>query len=913
MTATPSFTRTITPSRTPKGICNDVKNYLFGRISHQVGTLYKVHHGMNMTQWYYPGYDMIIGRTPSCIESETNCTCTYDNGDATFCAAERKGIVVYKYSLSSEAQTTLVSDEDPVCFYRFQTTFHPPYFSHTPSVTGTASSTPSVTASAMRSPPPPFIAGAVRRLEKPPGFPHLPPNASMAALKNIATSYINTLSINTNSTTTEAVETLLDTLNVLASSLIAAGIQTPIRVNNNLFSWVALPAPVNGNNASVEHDNFKSVLPPLAPGMVYSMMTKNDPSLRRNGTDSSMPQFSINALSTSNSEVGVTGLATPLSFSLNNVVLNSTMTIECVYWNGTDWDGAGCVFANGTCFCTHFTEFSARVVSIIETNQLIFENAGAVYSAEGFAKYVVIYGVLLGITGGLIVMFCAFVQLDMKAEQKYRTIVEDIDEVCAVLGYPKPLRNVVQPQPALPRAIRAPFYHRLCVAWFVRLVYQHSYISLFFKYDPRLPRTFRLLLVVIMVFHTLFITTFFYGHTKVSADMSISESMILSVITALLNVPFIKLIFLLIRKAGKAEYVSRFPSYAHEYLRRRRFEDALASVHTDEIEWVARRVALGIKASVAIRASPRRGLKHTSQEQSGLNLLETQQIADDSADNLAVLLCMRCLPCFKKHRNKVGGLELALDITQGGDQHWTQPMCNCLPTKSWIGFFVSCVCFGWIGWCINYLLLFTASNSTRTMNTIAESFGASQAMSIFMTQPLTLFLTLAGTWVIDLWKRRRIAAAAAKSKDKANAPGISEQHSIGYFADPMYVKHSTLLSGTWAYWIFMYAGSKVSIGSNVEQTMLGASNQRVALAWLEYENTSTNNNVSSRDAAITTLYLYLRGLRKPVRNTRIRENALELTQRVLEDLSGAKIGIVVCEKEEEVEEASQIVGKILTQ
>jgi hypothetical protein len=141
--------------------------------------------------------------------------------------------------------------------------------------------------------------------------------------------------------------------------------------------------------------------------------------------------------------------------------------------------------------------------------------------------------------------------------------------------------------------------------------------------------------------------------------------------------------------------------------------------------------------------------------------------------------------------------------------------------------------------------------STQTMTDVATSFGISQATSIFVTQPLTLGITLCLLWLIEKYKRSRVPVNASSS------------HHIGYFADPRYKSTSTTLSGAWAYWIFLYAASTVSIHVFRADVSIGYSSTRVATAWM-LGDSALQTVVSPHDAAITALYVYLRGIEKPL-------------------------------------------------
>jgi hypothetical protein len=849
------MTQTATATVTATGVCNDVKNYVFGQ-QEQVTSTYAIRHGANVTHLYYPYNFVLAGGAPRCRDLGSVCECVYDNGGTEFCPDGRRAIVMYVPRWTPGFQTVLISDSDPVCVYRFNTTFRIPYLS--PSRTATASFTASVTTTPSATPSvSPFVLAARRILRPPRGFPAIPTNASTAQLSLIAGSYVGGLNASAMDT-----DTLTDTLGLLASELTAAGGAnfSGVAISGTGFAWAAVPSGPNPVPQTV--GNVSAVLPPLGAGVVLSFLALSEGG--RNNTDG-FAQFSISALGSGGSELGVSGLATPLRFVLPLPSGNTNATLECVYWNGTEWDTEGCRFVAGACECTHFTEFSARFAAVAKTNADIFGNAADVYSVAGFIKHKVIYSTLIGLAVGIILIFGCLLRMDAHAGKAYQICVENIEEVCKVLGYDRPPQDAVQPSLAL--SVSAPaggLIKRMCAAWISRLLYQHSYISIFFKYDPRLPRGFRFLFVAVVVFHTLFLSTVFYGYTAAEATMTISETIVLSLITAALNIPFIKGVLWAIDRAGKAEYMARFPSYAHEYIRREQFEKALASVRTADIERAMNKVKYGARPSAAIQPSP---VRRTSLEPGGGNIVSdlssvgSAANAEDATEMAAVNILMRCAHrnCSKKPDQK-NGLERAVDIAAYEVDHWEASSCSLLPTKSWIGMFIAAGMFGWIGWCLNYFLLFASHMSTQTMTDVATSFGISQATSIFITQPLTLGITLCLLWLIEKYKRSRVPANASSS------------HHIGYFADPRYKSTSTTLSGAWAYWIFLYAASTVSIHVFRADVSIGYSSTRVATAWM-LGDSALQTVVSSRDAAITALYVYLRGIEKPVKERNAHQTA----------------------------------------
>lgn len=867
---TQTTSQTASPTRTATGICNDVRNYVFSRRRDSPTDEYTIYHGINLTHFYYPAHLVLIGSNPVCVDRADECVCTYSGGDTEFCPDERTGIV--RYSYDDNYRTYLVSDTDPPCVYRFNTTFFLPYMSPSPTRTVTATATPTYTSSATATPTytststPRFVPGRVRTLRIPPNFPAIPANASTEVLAGLASGFISTL--NTSS------DDFTSALSVLASSLAANSNNLTLSVSTPEFTWHMTPVPTEGI-APLTVGNVSAALPPLGPGMVYSFIART--------SNDSLPAFSINALGTSNNEFSISGLTTPLTFAIS-AEPPANQTVECVYWNGTEWDTAGCAFLNGTCACTHFTEFSARFAAIKDANTALFSGAKDVYSLAGFKKYAALYGLLIAIFLAISVAFCGLIALDRRGEDRYRVAVEDIEEVCKVLGYEKPISGTPQPSLTLPVPRRRGCSWRFAAACLSRVMYQHSYIGILFRYDPRSPRGFRLLLVLTVAFHTLFLTTLLYGYTTVGGAMTISESIVLSLITSALNIPFIRGLVAAMGVVGNAEYDARFPAFSHEYKRRQAFEAALRSTRTAEIEGVITRLKAGKTATCAIQTTPLSQKRRNSAKDGG-DEFEAHAELGDSEDTAVTYVIFRIFRCLKR-RAVSGGLPTALEIASTPDPYWVSPACDSLPVKTLGATGVVLACFGWIGWCMNYVLLFTAAQSTSTINGIAQSFGISQATSIALTQPLTILLTLLGTWAI----------ARCRSRAK---PGASTRH-IGYFADPSFKNYSTTLSGAWAYWIFLYAGSASSLGLSDKRRSLGYSSSRVALAWLNNESLD-EVPVERRDVVITTLYAYLRGLETPpTRRLEAQHAARQHITDALEEYKQMKFAIELGEVNDDV-------------
>jgi hypothetical protein len=867
-TQTRTGTSTVTPTSTATGICNDVRNYVFGRRDTPTD-VYTIFHGDRMTHFYYPGNNVLIGKLPMCNDYGDACVCIYGDGDPAFCPEKRIGIVSYSYD--NDYRTFLVNDSDPVCVYKFNTTFFLPYLSPTP--TRSRSPTPSPTFI------PNFVSSGVTTLHLPPNFPSIPNNASNAILANIAERFVGSLGNISSVGRGPGNNDLIDALSVLASKLSAVSANITLSIAGEGFSWIMAPASAT---APIKAGNISAVLPPLGPGLTYSFLAKTPDS------NDSLPVFSIDALGSANDRYTITNLKTPLAFSLNITPQEGTI-LECVYWNGSSWATDGCAFINGTCICTHFTEFSARFKAIADVNADIFRGAKDVYSLEGFKKYGAIYGILIGLFLGISGIFCFLLHLDRRGERSYRFAIEDIEEVCKVLGYNKPL--VPQPSITLPSPENNSCFSRFFSACISRLLYQHNYFGIFFKYDPRLPRGFRLLLVTTLAFHTLFLSVLFYGYTKVGPEMTLIESVVLSLITSALNIPFLRIVVGIVNKIGIYEYVVRFPDFAHEYNRRREFETALKNIHTHEISRIVRRLAEGKSALRAVQLSP---VGPNKNRRGSIEYTDVSAYGGETTDAILGVLIERCFHCSRRNKNSKNGVLQAIEIARRSDPHFDIPACNNCPTKTAYGFIFSCAAFGYIGWIMNYLLLFTASQSSSSMNSIAASFGISQATSILFTQPLTLFLTLFGSWALDKIKSRR----------------RTTKNQIGYFVDPLFMKNSSSLSGNWAYWLFLYGGSQSSLGFNSKEKSLGYSTLKVALEWV---NGNNSVNISARDAAITTLYVYLRGIEKPLHGrAAAAAAAADQLKALLMEAPHSSIITVEKPNNEEVGEVNIILNEIVT-
>lgn len=331
--------------------------------------------------------------------------------------------------------------------------------------------------------------------------------------------------------------------------------------------------------------------------------------------------------------------------------------------------------------------------------------------------------------------------------------------------------------------------------------------------------------------------------------MTIAESVVLSLITAALNIPFVKFLVIVMNFVGRTEFAARFPAYAAEYKRRRAFENALADVATADIQTALEKIRGGESPALAIQRTPRNRrisvtVDDSSSHDDGAHNLATQQSLGGDDTQIALMYICRCRRRRPRRNTRTDGFERAVAIaTQPQTPVESVAVCRAsLPTATITGACVAAAQFAYVGWCLNYLLLFTASQSSEAASAVATSFGISQATSILFSQPLSIALTLCALIVGRYWARRRSAAVAA--------------HHIGYFTDPQYARQTTSLSGIWAYYIFFYAAATSSVQAGSPSVGIAAA--RTAVAGLESASAVA---ATDRDNAVRDFYYLSRGIR----------------------------------------------------
>ncbi len=568
----------------------------------------------------------------------------------------------------------------------------------------------------------------------------------------------------------------------------------------------------------------------------------------------------------------------------------------CLYYNEatSNWTSDGCkaVYVDADiliCECTHLTDFGARISSVLDTNANVFKSFSSIYTLETFLRLwslYVFFGAwfLTAITSLIILHY-----MDKKAARNYLKHLascSEIREMQRFLPEDALLDRCQAPYKANPdegwqaqtvHVLPKPpqgFWNRLRFTlriWMERLVYQHSYLSVFFRFDPRLPRVFRATFIFVTIFHTLFITTLLYGFSHGAAsgaealpEMSTAESVVLSIISSALNVIFIKFFFILMNSAGSAEFKWRYPYLYEELLRRHKIEEALCTIPTEQLVGEIQRLRKKTRrASTDIYADFSEQLSADTTQ----NISDDEDIAaaNDSAIAMEsndvieyLLIIVRCRKKPRVIRNYTlrtakGLLKLKIPGARTQVAKWVA----AAPVHTVRGWIALGIPIAWLIWCMQYLLAFAASQTQDTANKLFESYGISQLTTIFVMQPLTLFATMAITVLLFYIVNKISPGRCSKAQTGVKA--------LEFFSDPLASKGSTSLSASFAYWIFLRAPSDVSIRTPWNTNMdIACATPKAAIGYLE-SNMSAQDNTHATTSCVSeqrtvAIYALWRGL-----------------------------------------------------
>ena len=582
----------------------------------------------------------------------------------------------------------------------------------------------------------------------------------------------------------------MSVLSKSGSSLGVSNLSVPIVLNWNLN--------INTNDPRVQDPPSYMAL--CATGTIFS------------STGGPLEKMSISAAGRKSWKVPcLMGTSAWVNCSAEDTVKNfacptAKMVPRCMYWSNKlgAWAEDGCKAVSGNasgivCECTHLTDFSARLDSVVAENEAVFNNAKNVYSLEGLLKYAQWYGIFGGI--GLVTLILGFfvTRVDYISIQKYVKAICLNKDVAAVLhstpntpifAYDA-LSTIRETDKKLKHKYHPPHLNLIN-----RILIQHSRLQFLFRFDPRLSRLFRLLSILLLQFHSLFVTALFYGFTYGAggkSDMMWYDIILLAGLTTALNLPVVKILMTSMNSVGLEEFKAQFPILYAEYERRLAFE----------------------KLALAYLLK-KRGLKLEDSDDSSENIIalaeKTEQAntgGDDAEDQLLdmVLLYLCCRSKPKSEEEDISELTLhqlmrkmATLIKESYPYIEAYPSSwGVMPFHTRGGFLYTFMSMGWIAWCLNYLLLFAAAHTNDVGENIMKSYATSEITTVFLTQPMIIgasyiFYKLLNTYGKHLppWLYDKLVVKSVKSIP-----------SLYYFSDPFGKNAKTSFSSEFSYNLFV--------------------------------------------------------------------------------------------------------------
>jgi hypothetical protein len=167
---------------------------------------------------------------------------------------------------------------------------------------------------------------------------------------------------------------------------------------------------------------------------------------------------------------------------------------------------------------------------------------------------------------------------------------------------------------------------------------------------------------------------------------------------------------------------------------------------------------------------------------------------------------------------------------------------------------------GYLLWCLNYILLFGATESSS--NVVFFNFMASEFINILFSQPLALFLAP----IIGYIANKLIKICSRKGNGKE----LHSYSNIYFFSDPLASVVSTSLSISFGYWLFLRGIIEASVKKTDKVTLeISAAPPKAIIASLEEDDGATDEEKaihhakkkyqeSEKDMCITVLYYLLR-------------------------------------------------------
>ena len=659
----------------------------------------------------------------------------------------------------------------------------------------------------------------------------------------------------------------------IEGTIIQAGVLTlksnpsnQLQISTSNFSFVAKQLDNNNNNNNFEVSNFKLKVPSLNVNnntAITMIVWNTNPYLSKSSILIDTNVISISLSNLSGSVLDSQKLINPIQLSwiissisnTNTNLSNSSIlnyTGNCYYWNKTElnWKEDGCylVYVNKTyitCNCTHLTEFSARINAVYQSNINILSNIGNVYSEDGLQRYKNFY-IIFGSMGIAMLIFMSIgLYIDIKDFKKYyellkNTIIKD-DKIIDIYLHNLHENNsksesdskIKQEEP-----IKYKYLSMLCN----RILFQHTQIGAFFKFDPKMPRLFRIMLIFVGLFNSLFLTALLYGYTSYGS-MSLSESFVLSIITAVLNYPSLILLNIFMNYAGLHEFKWRYPLLIDELDRRHKYEDEISMYKSKELDEIN---ILKIKKIII--------------EDIHFSLFNS--IYGYWNELFSIISCKR-----KKendhHNNNNKDVEIEVDgervkgsiekayfyATKAYVTPNKQPSYySLLPFHTISGGFVFFISIGWLIWCLNYLLLFASVHQTSVSDNILISFGFTELQTVFITQPISLMVIIF------------IGFISNKIKKWCGFHNKIQLESIYYYSDPYRKQYSTELSTRFAFEIFVNIPSQISYSINDFPNKiknLGYASVESVVEYIEKDDihfTKKSHKFNKKELAIIDLY-----------------------------------------------------------
>ena len=485
---------------------------------------------------------------------------------------------------------------------------------------------------------------------------------------------------------------------------------------------------------------------------------------------------------------------------IKNYVCSTPMIVHrCLYWS-TDlglWTDDGCTATGGTnesvtCLCTHLTDFSARIDAVVSENTAIFNNAGNVYSLEGLIRYLQWYAVFGGIGLGTVLLALIVIRIDQISIENY------VKSLC----HNSLIAEMLQGSPTSPINVYDAFLtikevdkHKDNkpvpeISLFHRILIQHSRLGFLFRFDPRLSRLFRLLGICLLQFHSLFITALLYGFTYGAggkSNMMWYDTILLAIITTSLNIPMVKGLMYFMNNVGLEEFKKQFPLLFAEYKRRIDFEK-LGLVYLEK----KRGLVLNVVDAV-------------DEKDSGASKEAANNEEDGILDLIVLYLCCRSKKTDLKGdlhehtphhllREMATVVKEAYPYVEAYSSFW-----GMFPCHTNTGLLYLLMSFGWIGWCLNYLLLFASAHDRSVGEGVMISYAASEISTVFLSQPLIIALSYVFYKTINKYGDR----LPSWIKDRIITKSVRLIPAIYYFSDPWVGTAKTSFTSEYAYNIFV--------------------------------------------------------------------------------------------------------------